>query len=80
MIVVERRSIGGQNKTNIRVTKNKLSMGIDTPGTTFWYFNDGVRLTVQKEETGQLKTLLTLQSGLVIILEENGEVYQKLNG
>jgi hypothetical protein len=52
MIVVERQLIGSQNKTNTRVTKNKLSMGIDTLGTTFWYFHEDVRLTVQKEETG----------------------------
>jgi hypothetical protein len=52
MIVVERQLIGSQNKTNTRVTKNKLSMDIDTLGTTFWYFHEDVRLTVQKEETG----------------------------
>ena len=47
MIVVERRVIGGDKVTNLRVTKNKIEMGMDNRGTMFWYFNNGVRLTVQ---------------------------------
>lgn len=77
MIVVERRTIGGKTDTSIRVTKNKLEMGIDSRGKAFWYFNDGIRLTIE-EEDGKLKSLLTLPSGLIIVMEENGEVYQKI--
>lgn len=71
MIVVERRSIGGTVSANVRITKNKLTMGVDTQGKSFWYHHENVRLTVEDHE-GTLRTYLTLSNGLVIVLEENG--------
>lgn len=65
-------------KVDLKIIRNEKVFGIKEKGEglEFWYTNFGHRVSVTKQED-RFQATVTLISGLILILNEKGHVYQK---
>ena len=68
-----------QKRIGLKVIKDDHVLGLKNLNEKkeFWYHNNGHRVSVMQKEGG-FEVIITLMSGLIIVVNERGHVYQRL--